>query len=358
MSNTNLSIHPEIYLTFDDVLLLPKYSEITPPDVDLKTELCEKLLLQIPILSAPMDTVSEGSMLAALGLCGGLGIIHRNLSIESQIEQLQLALNQKLQAGAAVGIGADFKERVQKLAECHPSLLCIDSAHGYTKNVIEGVRYIKGNFPRIPLIAGNVATYEGAKALFEAGADIVKVGMGPGSICTTRIMAGIGVPQLSALLESARAASEYGKKIIADGGIRTSGDIVKALAAGASSVMLGSLLAGTEESPGEVVELNEKKCKVYRGMGSIKSMMQGSAARYGQEWKEGQVKSLVAEGVEGLIEYRGALRDHLHQILGGLRSGFAYLGAANIEQLQKNAAFIRISAASMAESHPHTILRL
>jgi IMP dehydrogenase len=355
MSNHRPLIHPHTHLTFDDVLLLPNYSEIMPSETDLETELCKGVVLEIPILSAPMDTVTEAPMLIALGRQGGLGVLHRNLAISDQVQQLKRALDLHLKAAAAVGVGEDFTERVEKLAECQPTALCIDSAHGYTKNMIEATRAVKQAFPRIPLIAGNVATYEGAKALFEAGADVVKVGMGAGSICTTRIMSGMGVPQFSALIEVKRAAVECGKEMIADGGIRTSGDIVKALAAGASAVMLGSLLAGTEASPGDLVEIDQKCYKQYRGMGSVKSMLKGSAARYGQISGTDQVKKLVPQGVEGLIEYTGSLEEHLHQLLGGVRAGLAYLGATTINQLQKCARFIPISHAGMTESHPHTI---
>lgn len=355
MSNTEQLMHLHTHLTYDDVLLLPNYSEITPPEVILKSLISNNLYIDIPIISAPMDTVSEAAMLIAIGNLGGFGILHRNLSIDEQTQQLQQALNAGVKAGAAVGVGPDLLPRVKALAACSPTALCIDSAHGHTKNVIDAIRTIKSICPHLPLIAGNVATYEGAKALFDAGADTVKVGMGPGSICTTRIMSGMGAPQLSALIEAARAAHECGKHIIADGGIRTSGDIVKALAAGASTVMLGSLLAGTEEAPGEIIEFNNTKYKAYRGMGSVKAMSKGSAARYGQEYKEGETAKLVPEGVEGLIPYRGSVEHHLHQLLGGLRSGLAYLGAQNLQELNEKARFIRISPASMVESHPHTI---
>jgi IMP dehydrogenase len=358
MSMTDHLMHIDTYLTYDDVLLLPNYSEVMPLETDISTCLCEGLSLQIPILSAPMDTVTEVDMLVALGTLGGLGIVHRNLSIDDQVGQLENALKQNVKAGAAVGIGSDFVMRVSALAALNPTILCIDSAHGHTKNVIDGVRYIKDNFPHIPLIAGNVATYEGAKALFDAGADVVKVGMGPGSICTTRIMSGMGVPQLTAVMEGARAARECHKHIIADGGIKTSGDIVKALAAGASTVMLGSMLAATDVSPGELIDIDGKAFKTYRGMGSLKSMQKGSAARYGQVANVGKPSKLVPEGVEGLIPYRGTLEQHLHQQLGGLRAGLAYLGATNIQELQAKARFIRITSAGRAESHPHSITQL
>lgn len=344
------------YLTFDDVLLLPNYSEVTPQDVSLRTTLTEGLSLDIPVLSAPMDTVTESRLLIALGRLGGLGVLHRNLTIAQQAEHLKIALDAGVKAAAAVGFGADFEERVAALALLNPTAICIDSAHGHTKNILQSTRYIHEHYPHIPLIAGNVATYEGAKALFEAGAHVVKVGMGSGSICTTRIMSGVGVPQLSAIAECARAAREFQRTIIADGGLRNSGDIVKAIAAGASAVMMGSLLAGTDESVGDTVEHEGKLYKSYRGMGSVKSMVEGSATRYGQSYTKGDQKKLVPEGVEGLIPSRGSLADWLHQILGGLRSGCGYLGARSIEELQENARFIRITSASMTESHPHTIV--
>lgn len=356
MSNIQDLQHLPTYLTYDDVLLLPNYSEIMPGNTVLDVSLTDAILLTMPILSAPMDTVTENDLAASLGKLGGLGIIHRNLSIEEQSAQVKDVLASGAKAGAAVGVGADLAERVEALAQAGASLLCVDSAHGHTKNVIDAVHFIKQNYPHISLMAGNIATYEGAKALFEAGADIVKVGMGPGSICTTRIVSGMGVPQLSALVEASRAAHEFNRPIIADGGIKTSGDIVKALAAGASAVMLGSLLAGTDEAPGDVVDINGKKYKSYRGMGSVKAMARGSAARYGQSCAEGQTKKLVPEGVEGLIPCRGSLKDHLHQILGGVRSGMAYLGASTIQELQQKARFIRVSHASLLESHPHSIL--
>lgn len=356
MINPNFKTLPH-YLTFDDVLLLPAYSDITPLDVSLSTELAKELSLNIPILSAPMDTLTESNMLIALGKMGGLGVLHRNLSIADQVKQLKIALEAKVKVGVAVGFGADFANRVETLAQLKPHVMCIDSAHGHTKNIMETTKFIKQRYPGISLISGNVATYEGAKALFEAGADVVKVGMGSGSICTTRVVSGVGVPQLSAIFECAKAAREYKRPIIADGGIRNSGDIVKALAAGASAVMLGSLLAGTDESVGELVAYNNKSYKSYRGMGSVKSMIHGSAARYGQHYTVGEKQKLVPEGVEGLIPSRGPLKDWLYQILGGIRSGCGYLGAANIKALQEKAQFVTITSAGVAESNPHTIIQ-
>lgn len=355
MSNREAIKNVPTYVTYDDVLLLPGYSEVTPPEVSLRTELCPQITLDLPILSAPMDTVTELKMLMAMGNAGGMGILHRNLSIDLQAELLKNALSTSIKAAAAVGVGPDFEQRVKALAGVNPTAICIDAAHGFTKKVLEAIGFIKKTYPHLVLIAGNVATYEGAKASFKAGADIIRVGMGSGSICTTRVMSGVGVPQFSALVETCRAAAEFKRQIIADGGIRTSGDIVKALAAGAAAVMVGSLIAGTEESVGELIEVDGKLFKSYRGMGSRTSMAQGSAARYGQIFEDGDILRLVPEGVEGLIPYTGKLKDWLHQISGGLRSGFAYVGAANICKLQENASFIRISEAGMIESHPHTI---
>lgn len=344
------------YLTYDDVLLLPNYSEVTPSKTTIATYLTNTIKLTIPIVASPMDTVCEAPMAIALGKLGGYGIIHRNLTISEQAAQLREVLKVETKAGAAVGVGADFDERVAALVKAGAEEICVDSAHGHTKHVIEATKKIKAKYPKLEVISGNVATYEGAKALFAAGADAVKVGMGPGSICTTRVVSGMGVPQLTAVVEGVRAAKEFKKYIIADGGIRSSGDIVKALAAGASSVMLGSLLAGCDEAPGEVVQLNDKLYKTYRGMGSIAAMKHGSATRYGQKWEKGKTKDLIAEGVEGLVRHRGSVVDHIHQLMGGLRSGMGYLGAANLKELQEKARFIKITNASLIESHPHDIM--
>ncbi|MEK7622348.1 MAG: IMP dehydrogenase [Patescibacteria group bacterium] len=344
------------YLTYDDVLLLPQYSEVTPTRTDLVGKLTEKIKLKLPVAASPMDTVCEKEMAVALGKLGGYGIIHRNLSIGKQAGQLKYVLKKGIKAGAAVGVGADFSERVKALVKIGAEEICLDSAHGHTKHVIEAIKWIKANYPVIEIIAGNTATYEGAKALFKAGASAVKVGMGPGSICTTRIMSGMGVPQLTAVMEGVRAGKEFkNKMIIADGGIKTSGDIVKALAAGADCVMLGSLLAGTDEAPGKIVAIRGKKYKTYRGMGSVGAMKFGSAERYGQEKT---AKKLVAEGVEGLVEYKGKLEEVIFQLMGGLRSGMAYLGAKNLQELRQKAKFIRISPAGLAESKPHSLVLL
>ena len=332
------------YLTYDDVLLLPNYSEVTPSRTDLEGK--------IPIIASPMDTVCEKEMALALGKLGGYGIIHRNMAVEQQADQLAWVLKQKISCGVAVVVGPDFQERVRVLVKAGAKEICVDSAHGQTKHLGEATAWIKNNFTHVEVISGNVATAEGAEFLFKAGADAVKVGMGPGSICTTRIMSGMGVPQLSAVIDCVRAAKKYKGKIIADGGIKTSGDIVKALAAGADAVMLGSLLAGTDEAPGQVVKIKGKKFKTYRGMGSVEAMKLGSATRYGQEKS---AKRFVPEGVEGLVEYKGKLSDVVFQLIGGLRSGMAYLGAKNLKELQQKAKFIQITPAGWAESKPHSI---
>lgn len=348
-------LNAPLYLTYDDVLLLPNYSDVTPSKTNVSSQLTEKINLQLPIVASPMDTVCEARMAITLAKLGGYGIIHRNFSVADEAAQVKEVLEAGVVCGAAVGIGADFEDRVKTLVEVGAAEICIDSAHGHTKHVIEATRFIHEHYPQVEVIAGNVATYEGAKALFEAGAGAVKVGMGPGSICTTRVMSGMGVPQLTAVLEGVRAAKEFGRHIIADGGIKTSGDMVKALAAGASSVMLGSLLAGTDEAPGEMIQLDGKLFKSYRGMGSVAAMKKGSAARYGQEAVQ-KAKKLVPEGVEGLVPSRGRLEDHVHQLIGGVRAGMGYLGAATLKELQEKAQFIRITQASLQESKPHSIV--
>lgn len=344
------------YLTYDDVLLLPNYSEVTPSRTDLEGKLTDRISLKIPIVASPMDTVTEQKMALAIGKLGGYGIIHRNLSIGRQVDQLKSVLKQGIKCGAAAGVGSDFQNRVKTLVKAGVKELCLDSAHGYTKQVIEAVKFMKLKYPEVEIICGNVATYEATKALFAAGADTVKVGMGPGSICSTRVMSGMGVPQLSAVIDCVRAKKLFKNKfIIADGGIKISGDIVKALAAGADSVMLGSLLAGCEEAPGKKVRVKSKWYKIYRGMGSVAAMKQGSAERYGQIKT---AKKLVPEGVEGLVEYRGKLADVIFQLMGGVKSGMAYLGAKNLKELKQKAKFIRITSAGWTESKPHSVILL
>ncbi|MCM8899999.1 IMP dehydrogenase [Caldicoprobacter algeriensis] len=463
-------------LTFDDVLLVPQRSEVLPKDVDLRTRLTKTITLNIPLASAAMDTVTEARMAIAIAREGGIGIIHKNMSIEEQAEQVDkvkrsehgvivdpfylspdhlvsdaVALmekyhisgvpitengklvgiitnrdirfetdfskkirevmtsenlitapegttleqakeilrkykieklpivdengmlkglitikdiekaikypnsakdkNGRLLVGAAVGIARDTMERVEALVAAKVDVITVDTAHGHSVGVINMVKQIKKKFPDLQVIAGNVATAEATRELIEAGADCVKVGIGPGSICTTRVVAGVGVPQITAIMECAEEADKYGIPIIADGGIKYSGDIVKAIAAGASVVMVGNLLAGTEESPGETELYQGRRFKVYRGMGSLGAMAAGSSDRYFQE----DAKKLVPEGVEGRVPFKGPLADTVYQLMGGLRAGMGYCGARTIEELRKNAKFIRITSAGLRESHPHDI---
>jgi len=343
-------------LTFDDVLLLPNYTEIRREEIDVSTHLTTRIKLPIPLISSPMDTVTTSSMAIALGKLGGLGVIHRNLTIEHQVEQVTQTLKEVSLVGAAVGIGKDLEERVENLVQAGVRVIVIDSAHGYSKWVIEATKFITSKYKEIDLIAGSVGTTVASKTLIEAGASALRVGMGPGSICTTRIIAGVGIPQVTAILEAVKISQKYAVPIIADGGLRNSGDIVKALAAGADTVMSGSLFAGCFETPGELVEVKGKKYKKYRGMGSIASMKAGSAARYGQEYRIGQEKKLIAEGVEGLVNYKGKLADVVTQLVGGIKAGMYYTGVKNISELKEKTSMIRITPASTSESHPHDII--
>lgn len=343
-------------LTFDDILLLPNYSEIRREEVDLSSQLTGKITLSIPLISAPMDTVTTSRMAIALGKMGGVGVIHRNMTIEEEAAEAKVVKKAGVLTAAAVGVGKDLAERVAALVSEGVEILLVDSAHGYTKAVIEATKYISSKFKETAVIAGNVATAGGAKALIDAGADGLRVGMGPGSICTTRIVSGMGVPQVTAILETVSVARQYHIPVIADGGIRMSGDVVKALACGATTVMAGSLFAGTDEAPGKVITTDGKKYKIYRGMGSVAAMKEGSAARYGQEYRKGQEKKLIAEGVEGMVVYKGSLEAVVTQLIGGLRTGMYYTGVKNIQELQEKTRFIQITQASLVENYPHDIL--
>ncbi|RBP86084.1 inosine-5'-monophosphate dehydrogenase [Cytobacillus firmus] len=466
-------------LTFDDVLLVPSKSEVLPRDVSLKVNLTEKIALNIPVISAGMDTVTEAEMAIAMARQGGLGVIHKNMSIEQQadqvdkvkrsesgvitdpffltpeqqvfdaehlmgkyrisgvpivnnneeqklvgiltnrdlrfiqdysikisdvmtkenlvtapvgttldeaekilqqhkIEKLPLVDDEgvlkglitikdiekviefpnsakdergRLLAGAAVGVTGDTMKRVEMLVKSHVDVIVVDTAHGHSKGVLDTVREIRNTYPELAIIAGNVATAEATKDLIEAGADIVKVGIGPGSICTTRVVAGVGVPQITAVYDCATEARKHGKSIIADGGIKYSGDIVKALAAGGHAVMLGSLLAGVSESPGETEIFQGRRFKVYRGMGSVAAMEKGSKDRYFQE----DNKKFVPEGIEGRIAYKGPLTDTIYQLVGGIRSGMGYCGTKDLHDLRENAKFIKMTGAGLRESHPHDV---
>ncbi|WP_251716674.1 IMP dehydrogenase [Lactobacillus agrestimuris] len=358
-------------LTFDDVLLIPAESHVLPNGVDLSTKLSDNLQLKIPLISAGMDTVTEGAMAIAMALQGGLGVVHKNMSINAQagevanVKSVQVPANvtkaavdsqNRLLVAAAVGVTSDTFERAEALLEAGADAIVIDTAHGHSAGVLRKIKEIRDHFPDVTLIAGNVATGDGTRALFDAGVDVVKVGIGPGSICTTRIVAGVGVPQITAIYDAASAAREYGKPIIADGGIKYSGDVVKALAAGGNAVMLGSMLSGTTEAPGEIFEDNGKKYKRYRGMGSVGAMAQshGSSDRYFQGGVN-EANKLVPEGVEARVEYKGDVSDVIFQIDGGLRSGMGYCGAANIPELIEKAQFVQITNAGLRESHPHEV---
>ncbi len=463
-------------ITFDDVLLVPAYSKVVPNEIDLTTYLTKKIKLNIPMMSAGMDTVTEHRMAIAMARQGGIGIIHKNMSIEEQAEEVDkvkrsengvisdpfsltadhtlkdadelmgkyrisgvpitegkklvgiitnrdlkfktdfsakisqymtsenlvtakagITLDEakeilanarkeklpivdddfnlvglitikdiekaikyplaakdeqgRLLCGAGVGITANVLDRVKELVDAKVDVIVLDSAHGHSENVLRCVRMIKEAYPDVQIIAGNVATGEGTKALIEAGADAVKVGIGPGSICTTRIVAGIGVPQITAIMDSYSVAKDYGIPIIADGGIKFSGDMTKAIAAGGNVCMMGSIFAGCDESPGTFELYQGRKYKVYRGMGSIAAMENGSKDRYFQE----NAKKLVPEGVEGRVAYKGTVEDTVFQLMGGLRSGMGYCGCPTIEDLKKNGRFMKISAAALRESHPHDI---
>ena len=464
-------------LTFDDILLMPSYSEILPHEADLTTYLTNDIKLNIPLMSAGMDTVTESAMAIAMARVGGIGIIHKNMPIEEQakevdrvkrsehgvitdpffltkdhkikdaldimsnykisgvpivnekghlegiitnrdirfetnyerpicevmtsenlitapenislddalkilkshkIEKLPLVddgnylkglitikdiekmkdypdsardASGRLLVGAAVGITKDILDRVDALVKSKVDVITVDTAHGESKGVLDAIRNIKHHYPNVQLIAGNVATYVGTKNLFKAGADCVKVGIGPGSICTTRVVSGVGVPQITAILEAAKAAREFGKPIIGDGGIKYSGDVAKAIAAGANVIMIGSLFAGTDESPGEEIFVEGRRYKTYRGMGSIGAMKAGSSDRYFQN----DTKKLVPEGVEGRVPFKGSVGDVVYQLMGGLRSGMGYTGSRNIEELMNNSKFMKITPATLIENHPHNI---
>lgn len=470
---------PQAY-TFDDLLLLPAHSTVLPAEVDVSTQLTPEITLRIPIMSAAMDTVTEAEMAIAVAREGGIGIIHKNMSIAEQVKQIErvkksesgmiidpitvtpdksigevqaimreyrisgvpvvegkklvgivtnrdlrfetnMALQVKdvmtkdnlvtapvgisfeeskallhkhriekllvvdeagnlkglitikdiekikkypnackdkmgrLRVGAAVGVGPNVMEHVELILKAEVDLIVVDSAHGHSQNILNVIRSIKSNFPDAQVVGGNVATAEGAAALFDAGADVVKVGVGPGSICTTRIVAGVGVPQMTAIHDCASVANKYGKTIIADGGIKFSGDIVKAIGAGAHCVMLGSLLAGTDESPGELELYQGRSYKTYRGMGSLGAMKDGSKDRYFQSDVEA-VSKLVPEGIEGRVPYRGLVSATIYQLIGGLRSGMGYTGCRTIAELRQKARFIRITPAGLRESHVHDVI--
>ncbi len=365
-----------IYLTYDDVLLKPGFSDFSRQDITTKTRLSKNVFLDLPLVAAPMDTVVEARLASALAQKGGIGIMHRNMSIADQASQVQQVSSQNLQVGAAVGYTEGYLERALALVQANVTVLLIDSAHGACTPMVNAIRELKKNYPHIDIIAGNVATYEGARVLIEAGADAIRVGMGPGAICTTRIISGMGVPQLSALVDTVRAGREHNVPIIADGGIKYSGDMVKALAVGAETVMMGSYFASSVESPGELVTLkahelpekfkhlikpgqNEYHFKTYRGMGSEAAMKKGAEIKSEDEFhgkQYGKDRVLVAEGVEALVPIKGTVAELVDQALGGIKSGMYYVGGRTIAELQETAQFLRITDASLKESHPHSLV--
>jgi IMP dehydrogenase len=359
-------------LTFDDVLLKPRYSGFLREEIDLGTALTKRLRLDTPIISSPMDTVTESELAIALAEAGGLGIIHRNLTIAEQVTEVAKVKARGLQVGAAVGSSAGYEARVRELVAAGADVLVVDSAHGHALKVITALGYIKSHHD-IDVIAGNIATAEGAKALITAGADALRIGMGPGAICSTRIVSGMGVPQLTAIFDTVAVARHHGVPVIADGGITYSGDITKALAAGAACVMLGRLFATCQESPGKKVMLRPEEVpsrfqsiingakeycfKEYRGMGSVAAMQKGLSVSSEDEFhgKNYQNDVLIAEGVEGLVPCSGTVSELMAQLTGGLQSGMYYVGARTIPDLWETAEFMRITQASLSESHPHDL---
>ena len=342
-------------LTFDDVTLAPKYSEILPSEVDTSIKLTENLKLKIPLLSSAMDTVTESRMAIAIAKAGGIGVIHRNLAIKKQIEEIKKVKKKRLLVGAAVGAGPHELQRAKEILKEGLDLIVVDTAHGHTKKVSEIVKLIKKiKDKKTALCAGNIATPEAAKFLLKLGVDIIKVGIGPGSICTTRLVAGIGVPQLSAILSVRNGIRNKNVKIIADGGIKYSGDLAKAFAAGADAVMIGSLFAGTDEAPGKIIKRGGKFFKSFRGMGSVGAMNKGSADRYFQ-LKQKDISKYVPEGVEGYAKYKGNAGDIIYKLIGGLRSSMGYLGSKQIKYLRNKPKFVKITKAGFYESMVHNV---
>ena len=342
-------------LTFDDVTMAPQYSEVLPSEVDTSIKLSNNLTLRIPLLSSAMDTVTESKMAIAIAKAGGIGVIHRNLDIKKQIQEIRKVKKQKLLVGAAVGAGPLELKRAQAILKENIDLIVVDTAHGHSKKVAEIIKAIKKmKTQKTTLCAGNIATAEAAKFLIKLGVDIIKVGIGPGSICTTRLVAGIGVPQLSAIIEVKKGVKNNKTKIISDGGIKYSGDIAKALSAGADAVMIGSLFAGSLETPGKLIKKNGKLYKSFRGMGSVGAMNKGSADRYFQT-KQIDVSKYVPEGVEGFVKYKGDVKSIIYRLIGGLKSSMGYLGAKKVTLLKNKPNFIKITKAGFYESMVHNV---
>ncbi|MDA8537529.1 IMP dehydrogenase [Candidatus Pelagibacter bacterium] len=342
-------------LTFDDVTMAPKYSEVLPSDVDTSTRLSKNLLLKIPLLSSAMDTVTESKMAISIAQAGGIGVIHRNLDIKKQIEEIKKVQKRKLLVGAAVGAGPNEIKRAKAILKEKINLIVVDTAHGHSKKVAEIIKLIKKTKDKkTTLCAGNIATAEAAKFLIKLGVDVIKVGIGPGSICTTRLVAGIGVPQLSAILEVKKSVKNNKTKIISDGGIKYSGDLAKALSAGADAIMIGSLFAGTMETPGKLIKKKGKLYKSFRGMGSVGAMNKGSADRYFQKIQKEKSK-YVPEGVEGFVKYKGDVESIIYKLVGGLKSSMGYLGAKKILNLKYKPNFVKITKAGFYESMVHNV---
>ena len=341
-------------LTFDDVTLIPQYSSVLPSETITYTKLAHNLNLQIPLMSSAMDTVTESKMAIALSKSGGIGIIHRNLSIEKQVKEVKKVKKNNFLVGAAIGVNSKDIERADELSKAKVDIIVIDTAHGHTQKVLYMIKKIKKKLKKCVLCAGNIATGKAAKFLADSGVDIVKVGIGPGSICTTRLVTGIGVPQLSAVLQVKKALKNYKTRIISDGGIKFSGDIAKAIAAGADAVMIGSLFSGTTESPGKIFKHKGKLFKNFRGMGSVGAMSIGSADRYYQK-KFKNISKYVPEGVEGIVKFKGPVNKIIYNLVGGLKSSMGYLGAKTIKDLQKNGEFVKITKAGFYESMVHNV---
>ena len=341
-------------LTFDDVLLVPRYSSVLPSETNLTINLSKNLILKTPFLSSAMDTVTEANLAIAIAQKGGLGIIHRNLSINQQVKEIKKVKKNKLIVGAAVGTANEDILRTKSIIDAGVDLVVVDTAHGHSENVLKIMSKIKKIVYKIPICIGNIASGEAALKLYNEGADILKVGIGPGSICTTRMIAGIGVPQITAIMEVKKSMKNKKIKIISDGGIKFSGDIIKGLAAGADAIMMGSIFAGTEESPGKKFKYKNKFYKSYRGMGSIGAMSSGSSNRYFQKNYKDKSK-FVPEGVEARVPYKGSISEILYQLQGGLRSSMGYIGAKMVKEIPKKAKFIKITKAGFYESMVHSV---
>jgi len=341
-------------LTFDDVLLLPRFSKVLPSDTDISLKLSKSIKLKSPFLSSAMDTVTESKMAIAIAKEGGIGIIHRNLNIKKQSQEVIKVKRKNLFVGAAIGTSSEDLNRAKSLISSGVDLIVIDTAHGHSEKVLKILSKVKNSNKKISICVGNIATGEAAKRLYNSGADIIKVGIGPGSICTTRMVAGIGVPQITAVQNVSKALRGKNIKIISDGGIKFSGDIAKAIAAGADAIMMGSIFAGTEESPGKKFKIKNKFYKKYRGMGSVGAMSAGSSNRYFQKNYKDKSK-FVPEGVDGRVEYKGNVSKIIYQLKGGLRSSMGYIGAKKLNDIKKNAKFIKITKAGFYESMVHSV---